>query len=204
MKRKALTEFSCPYCKTANSVHVRMKKDGSKQQATCLCTQCEKQFNIKDLSLLQTAKNAYMAWVTYVNEMKKYAVECQFCREKCLLQITNHPSEGKCGCLQCPQCNKEYYFRMDPNETREQLAIRINQHRISSFQEVVIEQTKSRRQLQTQEESSEEQPQEKQVKTTADRSSRKKKKDYSDGDSDFEPQEESNDASSGSSYDDKQ
>lgn len=66
----------------------------------------------------------------------------------------------------------------------------------------MIEQAKQRRQLPNQEESSEDQPQEKHVKTTADRSARKKKRDYSDGDSDFEPQEESNNASSGSSYDD--
>lgn len=42
VKRKALTEFSCPYCKMANSVRVRMKKDGNRQQATCFCSQCEK------------------------------------------------------------------------------------------------------------------------------------------------------------------
>lgn len=42
-----------------------------------------------------------MAWVQYVNEMKKYAVECQWCKggKKCLLQIANYESEGKCGYL---------------------------------------------------------------------------------------------------------
>lgn len=139
MKKKALTEFACPYCKAASGVHVRMKKEGNKQMATCLCSQCGKDFNIQKLSLLATAKNAYMAWVSYVNDMKKYAVQCQFCSSKHLLQITNYGSEGRCGSIQCPEQSREYFFKMDPNETREELAKRINLRKIAAFADVVIE-----------------------------------------------------------------
>ena len=47
---------------------------------------------------------------------------------------------------------------MDQDETREDLAKRINSLRIRSFQERPIEEGKQRRKPQTQEESSEEQP----------------------------------------------
>ena len=65
VKKKALTEFTCPCCKTASSVHVKMQKDITplKQKAICTCNQCGNTFPIKNLSMFATPKNAYMMWV---------------------------------------------------------------------------------------------------------------------------------------------
>ncbi|CAL5976056.1 Transcription_elongation factor Ef1 like domain-containing protein [Hexamita inflata] len=125
-KPKQMKIFNCPVCKNANSVKISMKKQGTSVQAECNCSHCNKSFAMKNLSLLETEKNAYMYWVTYVREQSLYGARCPECKKyQGVVEIVLGNNKQLIGRLQCVDCEATILFDLKENETRDELCIRV-------------------------------------------------------------------------------